>query len=372
MSAYNAGRFLPDTLRSIQIQTVHDIRIIVVDDGSTDNTAEILAKAAAEDSRIHVITQPNGGIVAALNAGLAACTAPFIARHDADDLSNANRFALQLQYLEENPDCLAVAGPARQIDEAGRDLGSETRLRNLSMADEYAIPAYEPYLLQPMLMVRRDAIVAIGGYRLLLIGEDTDLYWRLRERGRLHNLADPLGCYRMHGSSITSGSIENGRRGALYAQLAAISAQRRAKNEPDLVFNSQLLASIQDARTLATLHTVACCHLTESERTWLALAVSAKLMEVCFYRPFELTLEDCKFIRSVAQSNWRQIPIKNVAAFREMLIGTAVRLFINRHRKDAVVLVGVKLLPAVAMRLGFRVLLPRGLRDWVKGLVGRK
>ncbi|RYD20647.1 MAG: glycosyltransferase [Lysobacteraceae bacterium] len=116
MSTYNAGRFLPETLASIQAQTIRDIRIIIVDDGSTDNSPELLAQAARQDPRIHVITQANGGIVAALNAGLAACTAPFIARHDADDLSNPDRFERQIRYLEANPDCVAVAGAARQID----------------------------------------------------------------------------------------------------------------------------------------------------------------------------------------------------------------------------------------------------------------
>lgn len=161
--AYNAGWSLPETLASIQAQTVRDIRIIVVDDGSTDNTAAVLAAAAAADRRIHIITQANGGIVAALNAGLAACTAPFIARHDADDLSDPDRFEHQLRYFEENPDCVAVAGAARHIDGTGRALGTQTRLRDPARADPFSIPATEPYLLQPMLMVRAESFHAAGG-----------------------------------------------------------------------------------------------------------------------------------------------------------------------------------------------------------------
>ena len=91
MTAFNAAWSLPDTLASIQAQTIRDIRIVVVDDGSTDGTPEILAKTAARDRPNQILTQNNGGIVAATNLGLALCTAPFIAGHDADDLSDPDR-----------------------------------------------------------------------------------------------------------------------------------------------------------------------------------------------------------------------------------------------------------------------------------------
>ena len=371
LPAYNVGRFLSETLESIQAQTVRNIRIIVVDDGSTDNTAAVLAKAAALDPRIQVITQPNGGIVAAMNAGLAACVAPFIARHDADDLSNPDRFERQLQYLKANPECLAVAGPARQIDEAGRDLGTQTRLRDLTKADENAVPAYEPYLLHPMLMVRCDAIKAIGGYRLVLNAEDSDLYWRLREHGHLHNLTDPLGSYRMHKGSVTSQSIASGRRGALYAQLAAISAQRRARKQLVLVFDSDLLTSIKNSQELQSMYAAAGRHLTDREQGWLAVAVSAKLMELCFYRPYELTIADCRFIRSAMDKHQREIPEDSVTSVREATIGTAVRLMKRGKVRSAVILTGNKLLPLMGLRLGFRMLLPDALRDRIKRLSGR-
>src|SRR5689334_14700000 len=84
--AYNAETTIESALASIQTQTIQDIRIIVVNDGSTDRTGEILEKLKSKDPRIEVITTVNGGIVDALNHGLQACSADYIARHDADDI----------------------------------------------------------------------------------------------------------------------------------------------------------------------------------------------------------------------------------------------------------------------------------------------
>lgn len=371
MPTYNAGQFLAETLASIQAQTIKDIRIIVVDDGSTDDSGEVLAQAARLDRRIHVITQANGGIVAALNAGLAVCTAPFIARHDADDLSDPDRFEQQIQYLETNLDCVAVAGAARHIDINGRKLGTQTRLRDPAPADPFSIPATEPYLLQPMLMVRTESFHAAGGYRPLLIAEDSDLYWRLQKFGRLHNFTEPLGGYRMHGGSITSQSVITGRQGALCAQLAAISAQRRARNEPDIVFDLELLNAIKQAKTLAELHVIGCRQLTPIEQNWLALSVSAKLVEVCFYRPFEPSVGDCIFIRASLKTHSGIMTARNRSALRESLTGTAVRLAIKGMVAQALLLAFPKQLPTVMLRIVFRLVLPNALRDRIKKLAGR-
>ncbi|MGI4799497.1 MAG: glycosyltransferase family 2 protein [Janthinobacterium lividum] len=369
--AYNAGWSLPETLASIQAQTVRNIRVIVVDDGSTDNTAAVLAAAAALDTRIHVITQANGGIVAALNAGLAACTAPLIARHDADDLSDPDRFERQMRYLDGNPDCVAVAGAARHINQAGRDLGTRTRLRDPALANPFSIPATEPYLLQPMLMVRTESFHAAGGYRPLLISEDTDLYWRLQKFGRLHNLTEPLGEYRMHEGSITSQSIVTGRQGAFCAQLAAVSAQRRARSEPDIVFDLPLFNAIKQAKTLAQLYEIGCQHLIPVEQNWLALSVSAKLVELCFYRPFEPSADDCCFIRAALKTHSGIMTPNNRAVLRESLVGTSVRLALKGLIVQALLLAFPKLMPMVMLRMAFRVILPNALRDWIKKSVGR-
>ena len=97
---FNAAKTIRGAVESIQAQTVSDIRIVVVDDGSRDETPAILSGMAEADPRIEVVTQEaNGGIVDALNTGLSHFRAEFLARHDGDDLADRNRLAKQLAFL---------------------------------------------------------------------------------------------------------------------------------------------------------------------------------------------------------------------------------------------------------------------------------
>src|SRR5262249_15146104 len=102
----NGATTIREAIESLQQQTFTSFGIIVIDDGSTDRTPEVLAALAARDSRITVLTQPNGGIVDALNAGLRLCRAEFIARQDADDISDPSRLEMELDYFRSHPDCV--------------------------------------------------------------------------------------------------------------------------------------------------------------------------------------------------------------------------------------------------------------------------
>lgn len=106
--AYNAAGTVRETLESVQAQTFTDWRLVIVNDGSTDATGDILAEMAAKDPRIEVYTHANKGIVDSLNVGLSLCTADIIARLDADDLCYPHRLQFQLDYLKHNPDVIGV------------------------------------------------------------------------------------------------------------------------------------------------------------------------------------------------------------------------------------------------------------------------
>src|SRR4029077_9631506 len=100
---FNGARTVQDAIASIQGQSITDTEIVIVDDGSTDETPLILKAIAAQDRRVSVLTKANGGIVDALNFGLVACQGECIARHDADDIAYPDRFAAQITYLQDNP-----------------------------------------------------------------------------------------------------------------------------------------------------------------------------------------------------------------------------------------------------------------------------
>ena len=360
--AYNAAETLSAAIASIQCQTLADILIHVVDDGSTDATAAILTDLTAADPRIRVHRQPNGGIVAALNHGLTFCRGSFVARHDADDLAYPERLAIQVAYLEDHPDVVAVGASARHIGPDDQPLGSIAKPAPPDDADPFHLPSREPYIIHPLLTVRRSAIAAVGGYRHVHHSEDTDLYWRLIERGRLVNLRQVLGDYRLHDASISGGSIVNGRIMAVGSQLAALSARRRRAGRPDLAFRRADLARYKEAGSLASMVAIAGERLDEEERVYLADASAAKLLELTTYRPYDLAASDCDFIGGRARQGYPNLSPGLRGVQRRHVSGAAARLAARGHWREALRLVPPRLLPGFAARVLLRTGIPPFLR----------
>ncbi len=359
---FNGSATVRSAVASIQAQTIRDIRIIVIDDGSTDGTAEILASMSRDDPRIEVVTQPNGGIVDALNLGLSRCRSAFIARHDADDLADPRRFATQLAYLKSHPDCVAVGGAVRHIDEKGRRLGHVVRLPSIDLADPHWAPSREPYLMHPFLMTYRASLEGLGGYRYVFHSEDTDLYWRLLDTGRLHNLEEVLGDYRMHAQSVSAASIVNGRVAALNSQLAGISELRRRGGLADLEFPKERGAEYVRARSLQAIFEVGARQLTDAETDHLEIALAGKMVELTSYRPFELDIDDCRFIRRAMLRRADGLTPANLTMLHRMSSGAAARLAGRGRLKEAAALVAPRLYLGVLGRIVFRTLGLRSLR----------
>src|SRR5213082_3006291 len=123
MPVYNAQRYLPAAVESILGQTFRDFEFIIIDDGSTDRSGEILRKFAAEDPRIKLISRPNTGYVVALNEALSCASGEFVARMDADDISLPTRFERQVAYLREHTDCVLVGTNVITMDSDGAMIG---------------------------------------------------------------------------------------------------------------------------------------------------------------------------------------------------------------------------------------------------------
>jgi glycosyltransferase involved in cell wall biosynthesis len=366
---YNGATWLRRSIDSIRRQTHVDLCIHVVDDGSTDATPAILATLAASDGRIRIHRKSNGGIVDALNHGLRHCRAEWIARHDADDVAHPQRLRRQLAYLREHPDCVAVSAMARHIDEHGSALGTVTELRPPGEADPCWIPAREPYLMHPLLMVRRSALQAVGGYRSVLHAEDSDLYWRLSALGRLHNLSEVLGDYRLHGSSVSSGSVHNGRLMSVSSQLAAVSARRRRDARPDLDFDPAWGATLRKASSLREMLDQAGARLDAAERRAFELAVAAKLLELSAYLPYEPDSADCHCVRAA----WRRGRAEarspeNRRALAAQLTRTAVRLARAGRMADVRRLLPRRMWPEFALRYALLAWLPDALRARLRPL----
>ncbi len=199
MPAYNAKRYVEQTIRSVLAQTFGDFDLLIVDDGSTDGTLPILQRFAAEDSRVIVISRPNTGIVGALNDGIAKACGEFLARMDADDVCRPERFAKQVTYLREHPECVGVGTFIETIDPYGSVLDRLVHETEHDAIDRELMTGRGFAIVHPTIMMRAEAVRRVGGYRKQWQhSEDLDLFLRLAEIGKLHNLPEYLLQYRMH------------------------------------------------------------------------------------------------------------------------------------------------------------------------------
>lgn len=210
MTVYNGGEYLAPALDSILSQDWRQFDLIVVDDGSFDDTPKVLRRYASKDNRVKVLTQANRGISAAANAGLAQCTGTYIARVDADDLALPGRFRHQLAFMERRK-VVACGGHVDMIDQHGRLLTTVAMPEDHETIDRLGLVGHCA-IFHTTSMIRRDALEKIGGYSTDLdCAVDLDLWLRLAEVGRLVNMPQRLGQLRLHDKSISEQRREHQR-----------------------------------------------------------------------------------------------------------------------------------------------------------------
>jgi glycosyltransferase involved in cell wall biosynthesis len=225
MPVYNGSRYLAAAIDSMLSQDFADFEFVIVDDGSTDNSLQLLTAYAKRDNRIRLITRANTGIVGALNDGLEQVRALFVARMDADDLSLPGRLRKQRQYLLANDQCVAVGSHILLIDNEGWPICEMCKERTHEEIDTANLLGGGAAMNHPSVMFRAEAVRRVGGYRQqFLYAEDLDLWLRLAEVGGLYNLPETLLHYRMHSNSISHAKASEQRR---KWRLAVEDAQKR-------------------------------------------------------------------------------------------------------------------------------------------------
>jgi len=235
MPCYNSADTIEETLKSLTRQTLTDFELIAVDDGSSDLTRKILEAWARRDRRFEVIHQSHQGIIPALNAGLAVCQAPYIARMDADDRSLPQRLERQVDYLERQPrvsvaGCLVAGFPEDGVRE-GFCIYLEW-LNSLVTDDEIRREIFvESPFAHPSVVFRREAMNEVGGYQEHGWPEDYDLWLRLYTAGaRFAKVPEVLLEWREHPDRLTRTdkrySLENFLRAKAH-YLALGPLQRR-------------------------------------------------------------------------------------------------------------------------------------------------
>lgn len=187
LPCWNAAPYLPRALQSLAAQTFSDFEVIAVDDGSTDQTPQILREWASRDARIRLVEQNHAGVVTAANAAVDRARADLIARFDADDIMHPRRLEWQTDLFEAAPNLTIAGGLVRCFPRAKLGDGMkryEQWLNSLRAHEEIVRDIFvENVLVHPSIMVRAEAMRRVGAYRDEGWPEDYDLLLRLYGAG---------------------------------------------------------------------------------------------------------------------------------------------------------------------------------------------
>lgn len=210
MSCYNGSRWLHEAVDSILRQTFEDFEFILVDDGSMDETWNIMQSYRNRDERIVTISKDNTGLADSLNVGIAQAKGAWIARLDADDICEPTRLEEQINFVRRYPDLVLLGTGFIEIDEQGHAIkkqlypsGHRKLVRHLERSQRFFPHSSAFYLV--------DIVRQVGGYNpRIRRAEDRRLWLELASRGKIACLPKPLVRIRKHSGGISSDS--NGRR----------------------------------------------------------------------------------------------------------------------------------------------------------------
>jgi hypothetical protein len=206
LPVYNGAAFVERAVRSVLTQTFPDFELIVVDDGSTDGTADVLARLS--DPRVRVVSQTNKGLSATLNLAIDLCRGTYLARQDHDDLSRPTRLAQQVSFLDAHPRC-GLLGTRAEIYEGDAPGG---RFHDHPLSHEalaFALLFDNPFV-HSSVMVRTAVLRRLGGYSTdprRQPPEDYELWSRIARSERMANLPERLVVYREVASSLSRVSV---------------------------------------------------------------------------------------------------------------------------------------------------------------------
>jgi len=238
MPAYNAEKYIAEAISSVLGQTFADFELVIVNDGSTDDTLTIIR--SFDDKRIVVISQPNQGVAAALNTGLQHARAQYIARFDADDICHPQRLKKQYHFLQNNPEYILVGSDADYILENGDLLFHFKCIAHTHEEILQKLYFYCPFV-HPAVMYKKESVCRAGGYPADAHNFEDYLLWTAIARaGKLYNIAEPLIKYRLNATSVT---IDEKWRGREFRRLKREAILRGSVTAEE---GEKLLAIIKD------------------------------------------------------------------------------------------------------------------------------
>lgn len=247
LPVYNAGKYVKEAVESILGQTYTDFELLIYNDGSTDNSGEIIA--GFRDKRIRFFDlETNTGLISVLNRGIEDAKGRYIARMDADDISLEERFAKQFEFLEKNPE-YGICGTQIEVIGSGAKIIRPCTDEKLRWWLFRGSPFAHPTVMMRTSVLREHGLLYRKEYYL---AEDYDMWWRMAACCKVANLDEVLLRYRMHAEQESSAKAEKQKESfnkGLQAFLKNLGLSINYYSSfLDLMFSKSIVASIQNIR----------------------------------------------------------------------------------------------------------------------------
>lgn len=233
MTVYNGSSYIREAIESILEQTYTNFEFIIIDDGSVDDSCEIINEYAKKDTRINLISRGNKGISDTLNEGLTVADGEYIAMMDQDDISLPNRFEKQVEFLDNNNEYAAVGTLSELIGPEGDRISCLFQITGHENIDNEHMKGKGGAIMHSSVMIRKESLEKISGYRKEFNqAADFDMFLRLAEIGKLENISEVCFLYRVHPESAGNASRAEQQSSAVKAVFAA--CERRNIPKPKL------------------------------------------------------------------------------------------------------------------------------------------
>ncbi|GHF33278.1 glycosyltransferase involved in cell wall biosynthesis [Deinococcus metalli] len=240
LCVYNGATHLDETIRSVRAQTYAAWQLLIVDDGSTDASADIALQHAAQDDRIQLVRQQNAGVRAARNLALRTARTRWVALIDHDDLYLPTKLETQMTYLAAHPHLAALGTHGYRIGQRGRrlgyfDVGPRDEAHSRALVAAHSII----YLLAASVVFDRELALRVGGFPALQTADDIGLWSRMADHAPVVALPERLVAYRVHAGSLSGRKLSLQRLEADYIRHG--NAQRHA-GQPEQTFGAFMQA----------------------------------------------------------------------------------------------------------------------------------
>ena len=202
MPAYNAENYIAESILSIINQTYQNWELIIINDGSTDRTAQIIQQFLQNNSRVQLSDNgSNKGLIFTRNKGLECAKGKYIANLDSDDIANSDRLEKQVAFLEKNTEYVLLGSACSHIDEKGNKIASVQR--NIPNEHLKTLLLFSNYFINSSVMMRADQAKTLHYAEGFAPAEDYQFFSKLCQLGHIGNLNEELVEYRIHDQNIS-------------------------------------------------------------------------------------------------------------------------------------------------------------------------